>query len=74
MNFNMHPDMVYELNKLDRLERLETDSQPRPFPDQLLSDRSLKERALLLSGDLFISLGKNLKGRAVRQVCEPQTV
>ena len=74
MNDNLHPDALYELNKLYQLERLAKSSQLRPLSNQNVNGRSLKNRALLSSGDLFISLGKNLKGRAVQRVCEPQTI
>ena len=74
MNFNMHPDLFYEVN---RLERLDADGRRRPFNIQQVQQangRSLKDRALLTSGNLFVSVGKNLQERATHQVCEPQTI
>lgn len=74
MNNNLHPDTLYELNKLYQAERLAVSDRLRPFNTQQSNSRSLTDRGLLLCGNLFIAVGKNLKRRAAHQVCEPQTI
>lgn len=70
----LHPDTFYELNRLYQQERLEKSRQQRPFLEPTGNGRSLKDRTLLISGDLFITLGKNLKRRAAQPRCNPQVV
>ena len=73
MNHFIHPDTFYELNRHYQKERLEDSKRIRPFTKPV-SVPTLKDRALLLSGDLFITFGNRLKSRATQPICCPQTV
>ena len=50
MNNNLHPDTLYELNKLYQAERLAVSDRLRPFNTQQSNSRSLTDRGLLLCG------------------------
>lgn len=74
MNFHMNPDMLYELNRIYQQERLKSSEQLRLLPSQQANGRTLKDQMLLSSGELFITFGQSLKGRAAKPICHPQTV
>jgi hypothetical protein len=75
MNYQMHPDALYELNHLYQKERLVGNGRirPCPFPQHPASAISRKDKLFLASGELFIAVGKNLKSRAAQPVCKPKT-
>jgi hypothetical protein len=72
MNNFLHPDTFYEDNRQYQQERLEESQRIRPFLIPKSSQSNLKDQLLLLSGDLFITFGTNLKSRARQQLCKPQ--
>ncbi len=74
MNYQVHPDILYELNHLYQKERLVENGRIRPFPvpQNRTAARSRKDELFLASGELFIALGKNLKSRAAQPVCKPK--
>ena len=73
MNLQLtHPDTFYWLNKQNQQDRLAASQRPRPLRGRLVASGSLKDRLLLMGGELFIALGTNLKSRASHSVCEPR--
>ena len=69
MNHFMHPDTFYEHNRQYQKERLEASQRQRPFTNPKRINGNMKDRFFLVSGDLFITFGKNLKSHAAQPIC-----
>ncbi|MAT98779.1 MAG: hypothetical protein CL608_16675 [Anaerolineaceae bacterium] len=69
MNHFVHPDTFYEHNRQYHEERLKASQRPRPFASPKRTNNNLKDRFFLVSGDLMITFGKNLKSHAAQPVC-----
>jgi hypothetical protein len=65
----MHPDTFYEHNRQYQRERLEASQRKRPFTNPKFANNRLRDRLFLVSGELFITFGKNLKSHAAQPEC-----
>jgi hypothetical protein len=66
MNTVLHPDTLYELNRDYQNERRQESQRVRPFHKPHTPQNHLKDRLFLLSGNLLVTAGNNLRSRAVQ--------
>lgn len=75
MNTLLHPDTLYDLNKLYQEERQkESQREQTLHPPSKLADGRFQDELFLAAGELLIVLGKKLKSRAVQPACTAQPV